>query len=157
MAKIFYFDEVVKFAIEKEIESFNLYKNLSEKASDPTIKKLFSYLMEQEKAHKNFFNTMLASVKIDHTTSTKNDEYQAYVQELIAESRVIAPFSSLNYNDLNNVFDYAIGREKDSIVFYTALKNVIDASSHVHLDEIIREEGSHIMKILEIKNLMHII
>jgi rubrerythrin len=153
MGKVFYLSEIVNFAIEKESESYSLYKNLAGQVSDATCKKLFQELMQQEQQHKDFFSHMLQTVAAEQTPKVQEDEeYQAYMQELIAESRKLAPVSSINLNDLSKALEYAINREKDSILFYNGLKNLVTQAVHRHIDMIINEETRHVIKILEIKN-----
>ena len=54
MTKILYLSEIVKFAIEKEEQSYALYEKLHNKVSDAKAKDLFRTLMEQELQHKAF-------------------------------------------------------------------------------------------------------
>lgn len=144
MSKIFYVSEVVKFAIEKEKESYFLYKQLSEKVTDKNLKDIFRKLMEQEKYHEAFYEKMLNSIREEQSTGvSEDDEYVAYMKELIEESRSTLPVSALDLTDLKAVLDYAIAREKDSVLFYTGLKNLVKNSMHEHIDLIIREEVKH--------------
>lgn len=150
MAKVFNLDEIFKFAIEKEIQSFNLYKKMAELASDQKIKKIFIELMEQEQGHKDFFSKMLGDVEKE-TENLANEEYYDYIQELIDASRTISQPEKLNYKNISDILNYAIDREKDSILFYSGLKNLVGKAAHNHIDNIINEEGKHIIKIVAMK------
>ena len=46
------FQDLLIFAAKKEQEAVDLYSNLEENAEDDELKKLFQFLVQQEKAHK---------------------------------------------------------------------------------------------------------
>jgi rubrerythrin len=46
------FQDLLIFAAKKEQEAVDLYSNLEENAEDDELKKLFQFLIQQEKAHK---------------------------------------------------------------------------------------------------------
>jgi rubrerythrin len=156
MAKILYLSEIVKFAIEKEEQSYALYEKLHNKVTEAKAKDLFKNLMEQELQHKAFYSEMLSSIPEQQTPKVfEDDEYYAYMHELIAESRKIAPFTELDFANLAEVFNYAIGREEDSILFYTGLKNYVSEDIKNKIDVIIKEEARHLALLAGLKKSHH--
>jgi rubrerythrin len=152
MTKLFYLSEIVEFAIEKEKESIALYQALSDKASNEDAKDLFHQLMLDEKKHKGFYTELLSTIPQEQSPGVKEDEeYNAYMQELIAAGRSIPPLSLEKLNDIKLAIDYAAAREKDSIVFYVGLKNYIPEFNNEKIDAIIKEESHHIVKLLHLK------
>lgn len=152
MSKVFYLSEIVKFAVEKERQAYELYKMLHDASQVEESKKLFSYLMEQELQHEKFYATMLNDVADEQSPKVKEDnEYTAYMDELINASRKIAPIQELDFSDINSVLDYAMAREKDSILFYVGLKNLAPKTARDHIDQIINEEGKHLVMISKMK------
>ncbi len=146
MGKVLYLSEIVKFAIEKEKQSYALYSKLHDEVTDETTKSIFADLMEQELQHEKLYEHMLEHVKEEQTPKVEEDaEYHAYMEQLIAESRKISPIADLDFNNLTLVFDYAIGREKDAILFYIGLKNYVAPHAHKKIDDSISEEGRHIV------------
>jgi rubrerythrin len=157
MGKLFYFSEIVKFAIEKEKESYALYEKLANKVSDVKLKDFFRVLMQQEKHHQEFYAEMLKHVAEQQSPNVKEDEeYNAYMQELIAESRKVFALDvdKLLASDLVSILDYAAAREKDSILFYVGLKNYLPAKECGKIDDIISEEGRHLTLLMRIKKEM---
>ena len=63
-------------------------------------------------------------------------------------------YDTLDFDDLATIFDYAIEREKDSILFYMALKDFVSPEIKDHINKIIIQEGKHIAMILTIKQSM---
>ena len=51
----------------------------------------------------------------------------------------------------STALDYAIDREKDSILFYIEIKEHIPEQNIAAVDKIIEEERTHIIKLLDIK------
>jgi rubrerythrin len=155
VAKIFNFSEIIKFAIEKEIQSFQLYKKLAEQAKNKTIKEMLTDLMQQEHKHEEYFEKMLLDFKNTNEISAYDEEYKLYVQEMIAAGRKKGLIKNLDYNNLDSIVKFAVGREQDSILFYSALRNLLKQPEQTHnIDNIIFQEGQHIKKIFEIKKII---
>ena len=156
MGKILYLNEIIKFAVEKEQQSYELYKTLYDLTpeTEAGTRGVFKTLMAQEKHHEEFYANMLTETEEQQSPGIKeDDEYIEYMQELITASRKIAPVASLDFTDLDAVANYAIDREKDSILFYLALKNYAPQTTHDAIDDIIREEGKHIVMLEKLYNL----
>jgi len=152
MSKLFYLSEIIKFAIEKEQESFNLYEKMATQVTDSELQKIFQRLAQEEVKHKDFYTTMLSTVKIEQSPGVKeNDEYQSYVEALITDSRTVPTITATDFKNTNKVLDYAIAREKDSILFYSGLKNFVAATAHGSIDTIIREEERHAAILMKVK------
>lgn len=152
MTKIFYLSEIVKFAIEKEKESVALYKELGDKAGTKDIKDLFHRLMLEEEKHEAFYTKLLGATHKEQSPGVTEDaEYEAYMQELIRTSRSTSSLDPHKFTDMKIVLDYAIAREKDSILFYVGLKNYLPTHDKEKIDFIIKEEAQHVAKLLLLK------
>jgi len=152
MTKLFYLSEIVKFAIEKEKESIALYKGLGDKASTKDMKDLFHQLMLEEEKHEDFYTRLLGATPKEQSPGVTEDaEYEAYMQELIRASRSVASLDTRKVTDMKIALDYAIAREKDSILFYVGLKNYLPAHDNKKIDTIIKEESQHMAKLLLLK------
>ena len=140
MTKLFYLSEIIKFAVEKEKESVALYKNLSEKTSAKNTKNLFHQLMLEEEKHEDFYTKLLSATPKEQSPGvTENAEYEAYMRELIRASRSIHSPDAQKLTDTKFALDYAIAREKDSILFYVGLKNYLHTHDKTKIDIIIKE------------------
>lgn len=155
MAKIFELSEIIKFAIDKEIESFQLYKKLAAQAKNPIIQKLFAELMQQEHLHEEFFSEMLSNFKTTPETQSYDEEYHLYIKEMIDSGRKASRPENLDYNNLDAALKFAVGRERDSILFYSAFENLLKQDTQKrYIENIIHQEGEHIKKIFKIKELI---
>jgi rubrerythrin len=153
VSKIFYLSELLKFAIEREVESFDLYTHMAEHSKDSELKSLFSKLAEQETKHKAFYTEMLEHTASEHSprAPAEGDEYMAYIKNLISSQRTVPSLSEEQLHDPIQALDYAIGREKDSILFYTGLKHYVPEASHDKVDVIIHEEMKHASILTKVK------
>lgn len=55
------FEQIIKDAVETEVESYEFYKDASEKLEDPQLKELFSDLAQEELEHKRYLEDFLHS------------------------------------------------------------------------------------------------
>ena len=151
MATLFYINEVVNFAIERETESYALYKELSEKVAQDEAKKLFHVLMQEELAHKTYYSTLLSSIEAKQSPGvSEDDEYAAYMRTLIDSRRTVKE-PKIDLNNLTEVLDFAIAREKDAVLFYVGLENFVPDKDKSTVKTIIKEEGNHIVKLTSLK------
>ena len=151
MATLLYINEVVNFAIEREQESYTLYKELAEKVEDTDAKNLFRVLMEEEQAHKTFYTTFLSTTESKQSPGvSEDDEYAAYMRTLI-DSRRTMKEPTIALDNLIEVLDFAIAREKDAVLFYVGLENFVPKDDKSTVKTIIKEEGNHIVKLTNLK------
>lgn len=152
MSRVFYFNEIIKFAIEKEEESIALYKNLAEKIGNESAKQIFLRLEKEEQKHKLFYSDMLdKDLHEELPEFLAGEDYDAYMRELIQTSRT-AIMPEINIANLNAILDFAVMREKDSVIFYVGLKNYLDDKMQAKIDFIIKEEAKHAAIILAYKH-----
>ncbi|MCL5261638.1 MAG: ferritin family protein [Gammaproteobacteria bacterium] len=155
MAKIFYLNEIVKFAIERELESQEFYHKLAALADTQKARDLFNMLEQEEKKHELFYEHMLAAVPLEQTPGVEEDnEYLEYMQELIRSERTIEPLTTEEMRNMKVAIDYAIARERDSILFYNGLKNLLATEERSKIEPIILEEGKHIAKLTKLRHVL---
>lgn len=151
MATLLYINEVVNFAIEREQESYALYKELAEKVENEEAKNLFNVLMQEEQAHETFYKTFLSTIEAKQTPGVSEDEeYAAYMRTLIDSRRTVKE-PKIALDNLAEVLDFAIAREKDAVLFYVGLENFVPEEDKSTVKTIIKEEGNHIVKLTNLK------
>jgi len=83
------------------------------------------------------------------------DEYGLYLKSLIDSSvftneKNVRELASNVHSNLEAIH-IAIDAEKDSILFYTELFNIVRVSDHELIREIVDEEKSHIRQLADLK------
>jgi rubrerythrin len=139
-------DEIFEIAEQIERNGAKFYRTAAENIADADKKKLLIDLAEMEDEHEQTFRTMRSELTQDEkivTTFDPEGESENYLRAL-ADTRVFYE-KSIDSSSLKEVLKSAITAEKDSIVFYLGMKDVVPAHlGKQRLDGIIKEEMSHI-------------
>ncbi|MEK6730625.1 MAG: ferritin family protein [Pseudomonadota bacterium] len=151
MPKIFSIKEILQFAVEKEHESQELYQALAAQVGNPDAKSLFKEFVIQEKKHEDLYKNMLANID-EYQHINDLDEYMSYMHELINTSHPESGTSSVAHMKcLSDILDYAVLREKESVLFYVGLRDYVSAPYQAQVDAIIKEEVQHIVQLSGLK------
>jgi len=150
-------DEVFEIAEQIERNGAKFYRAAAENMDDIN-KKFLSDLAAMEDEHEQTFKTMRAQLTQDEKITTTFDpegESEKYLHAL-ADTRVFYE-KEFQTTSLEEIFKTAITAEKDSIVFYLGMKDVVpEHLGKQKLDGIIKEEMSHITllskELLELQN-----
>ncbi len=139
-------DEVFEIAEQIERNGAKFYRDAAENIPDENNKKLLLNLATMEDEHEQTFKTLRNELGRDEkvlTTFDPNGESEGYLRSL-ADTRVFYE-KQTDSTSFKEILKSAITAEKDSIVFYLGMKEVVP--SHMgkeKLDGIIKEEMSHI-------------
>jgi rubrerythrin len=139
-------DEVFEIAEQIERNGAKFYRTAAENIADSDKKKLLINLAEMEVEHEQTFKTMRSELSQDEKIATTFDpegESENYLRAL-ADTRVFYE-TKIDTSSIKEVLKSAITAEKDSIVFYLGMKDVVPAHlGKQKLDGIIKEEMNHI-------------
>ena len=139
-------DEIFEIAEQIERNGAKFYRTAAENITEPSKKKFLIHLAEMEDEHEQTFKTMRSHLTQDEkivTTFDPNGESEKYLRAL-ADTRVFYE-KEIVTTSLEDIYKTAITAEKDSIVFYLGMKDVIpEHLGKQKLDGIIKEEMSHI-------------
>ena len=139
-------DEIFEIAEQIERNGAKFYRTAAENITDEDKKKLLIHLAEMEDDHEKTFKTLRDELSENEKTMTTFDpenETADYLR-LLADTRIFYE-KEVDVTSLNEVFKTAITAEKDSIVFYLGMKNVVPSHQGKDwLDRIIKEEMDHI-------------
>jgi rubrerythrin len=146
MAFNFNADDIFEIAEKIEENGAAFYNQASEKISNEHFKKLLSELSFMEDEHRKTFSAMRASLsdkEKDPTVFDPMNESALYLKAL-ADLRVFHQLQ-IDMSSIESTLFYAINAEKDSIVFYDAMKSFVpDRLGKEKIDNIINEEKKHL-------------
>ncbi|MFC1478151.1 ferritin family protein [Candidatus Margulisiibacteriota bacterium] len=152
MTIIYAIDELVEFAVEIEKDGVSFYKSLAEKTEHAPLKELYVFLMQQELNHKVIYESLLANVKESANQVNYSDEYNQYMRALVESIIFNKKDPSIkNLSDDALIMEYAIQKEKDSILFYKEMMEYVSDKDKKTVEKIIMEERMHIIKLLDMK------
>jgi len=150
-------DEVFEIAVQIERNGAKFYRTVAEKVTDKNKKQLLIDLAVMEDEHEETFKSLRKELSIDEkiqTTFDPNGDSERYLRAL-ADTRVFYE-KDVDTTSLKEILKSAITAEKDSIVFYLGIKEVVPAHmGKERLNDIIKEEMEHISllskELLELK------
>lgn len=149
-------DEIFQIAEQIERNGAMFYRKMAGTISDENIKKELQNLEAMENDHEKTFSSLRANLSAKErkqTTFDPEDETALYLKALSdirvfdkqAEKDFVVPAGSSEEEITRKIFREAINLEKESIVFYIGIKELVpEALGKKKIDEIIKEEMGHI-------------
>jgi len=108
---------ILEMAIEKEIESQRLYRDLSQKMTDEATKDVFRHLSQEEQGHENLLRRYLRG-EFTEGALRQEQALDYKIAEHLAQPEISPDMK------LKDVFLLAANREKASHEFYLSLAGV---------------------------------
>jgi rubrerythrin len=152
MSTDFNADEVFEMAEEIERNGARFYREAAAKAANREIKEMFLSMASMEDGHLRTFHEMRKSLTEQEKGETAYDPYDEaslYLQAL-ADSKgfegMKSPTQKLTGKEsVPELLEIAIGAEKNSVLYYVGLKDLVPAEAgRDKIEAIIREEVRHI-------------
>lgn len=152
MSVVFNADEVFEMAEEIERNGAKFYREAAAKAADRQIREMFLNMASMEDGHLRTFQEMRKSLSEQEKDATVFDPYNEaslYLQAL-ADSKgfegMRSPTQKLTGQEsARELLEIAIGAEKNSVLYYVGLKDLVPAEAgRDKIEAIIREEVRHI-------------
>ena len=155
MAIVFNADEVFEMAIRIENNGAAFYRRAAGLQSDIKNQKFLEGLANMEDRHEKIFTDMRTSLTEKDKGPKVFDPYDEVSQYLAAMADTMGGEGSPSVADtltgnesLEEILNIAVGLEKDSILFYLGIKDLIPAQSGKdRIDEIIKEERRHVIQL----------
>ena len=155
MAIVFNADEVFGMAIRIENNGAAFYRRAAGLQSDIKNQKFLEGLANMEDRHQKIFTDMRTSLTEKDKGPKVFDPYDEVSQYLAAMADTMGGEGSPSVADtltgnesLEEILNIAVGLEKDSILFYLGIKDLIPAQSgQDRIDEIIKEERRHVVQL----------
>ncbi len=139
-------DDVFEMAEQMERTGARFYREASDRIDDAEKKELLLGLAQMEDEHEKTFASLRTRLKESEKGATIFDpegESERYLRAF-ADTRVFFK-KQIDPSSLEQILKAAIEAEKDSIVFYLGVKDLVpEGMGRSELDGIIREEMAHI-------------
>lgn len=153
MSTKFNVNEIFEIAIQIERNGAYFYKRCSQVIPEGSIKDLLVLLADVELKHEQIFLALLDQVKHSMRIAENFDPDDEALQYLhaMADGHVFDvstdPAGQITGNEsIEDILNTAMGREKESIIYYLGLKDFVPAGlGRDKIDVIIREEMSHVV------------
>ena len=144
-------------SIATEISGQAFYQNASKLARENSLKELFQYLAEEEEKHlktfQGFYNTLKEKPEI---TPYNWEEAKLYLEALVDSKFFASPEKAINLakeaKDELEVIYAAIDLEKDTLLFFYQILEMIKSQEQELVKKIIEQEKKHILRLSTMKS-----
>lgn len=157
MSVFFSMQEVIEMAIATERSGQAFYQTASKLARENNLKELFQYLAEEEKKHLKTFQNLYNTLKEKPEITPYNwEEAKLYLEALVDSEFFSSPEKAINLakeaKDELEVIYAAIDFEKDTLLFFYQILEMIKPQKHELVKKIIEEEKRHIQRLSTVKS-----
>ncbi len=153
---IFRAGEILDMAIQIEREGLRFYEACASSSLQQDVLEVFRHLIEQERLHVDIFSRMKAGLVDYSLPETYTGEMRSYVDSFVRDQVFYQPAEAIrkasNIKDPFNAIEFGIDFEQRSILFYSAIKEVIRRSETKVVDDVIAQEHGHIRWLLGIRH-----
>jgi len=155
MAVLFSGSELLEIAMGIERNGMAYYQALADKAKNRDVKGIYDHLAGEEKKHLDTFRGMSDSLGQAKPPETYTEEYMLYLKALV-DSAVFsnvteAQRKASKVSNQIEAIDTGIQAEKDSILFYTELQNLVKERDRKVVLSILDEEKKHLRQLSKLK------
>jgi len=147
--------ELINIAIGIERRGIAFYDIMAKSTRNAVTRDVFQYLADVEREHAQIFQGLLAEADKYQIPETHAGEYAAYLQALVDSTVFTDDFVTSEMvtraNSDIEALELAISAEKDSILFYYEMKDIMPQRAQPTVNKIISEEKSHLRQLSELK------
>ena len=152
--------ELINIAIGIERRGIAFYELMAKSSKNQVAVDVFKYLADMERQHIKIFQDMITEVgsfKISERSGEYGDYLQALVDSAVFTDEFVTSETTARATSDIEVLELAIGAEKDSILFYYEMKDILPKPAQSAVDRIINEEKSHLRQLTELKKKLAVI
>lgn len=155
MSIVFSGDELINIAIGVERRGMTFYDIMAKSTDNEEAKAIFEGLVIMEREHIRIFQDMLGEAGKQKPAPAAPSEYSGYLQALIddavfTDDMITSEMATQADSDLQAV-ELGISAEKDSILFYYEMRDIMPSRLVPMINRIIAEEKSHLQQLTGIK------
>jgi len=147
--------ELINIAIGIEGRGIVFYDVMAKSTQNEAAREVFNYLADMERNHIETFKDMLEGADKFQIPADESGQYTAYLRALVdsavfSDDMVTSEMAAQAESD-TAALELAIMAEKDSILFYYEMKEVMPQRAQATVNKIIAEEKSHLRQLSELK------
>jgi rubrerythrin len=158
MSIYFSANEVLDVAMGIEKNGAAFYEAMSQKTQDKDTRAIYDYLVSEEKKHLTTFQNMKNSSGNYNPPESYPGEYMEYLKSLIDNAvftdETRAKEKAAETTDELEALDIGIQAEKDSILFYSEIQNIVTKRDREVIYNIVHEEKTHLRQLSELKEIV---
>jgi len=145
--------EMVGIAIQLEQNGEVFYQEAAKRAQDPDAQRLMEFLAQEEQRHEAAFRQMMPPEPerrpLEEYPGQKSEYVQALLEERLLPSQDVVETTLSLASDVD-LLDFALGFEKDTILFYFEMRHLLGQAQKPIMDDILQQEKSHVERLLRL-------
>jgi len=147
--------EIMDIAVMIEKNGSAFYDSLLSVAKNEDAKAIYEFMAEEERQHITDFQTLAENVKALDLTEASTSEQNQYLEALVsthmfAEEGAGAKMAAAAVDDIQ-ALTVAMRFEKDSILLFDMLKELVPERDKPSVEALIRQERQHLLKLALIR------
>lgn len=152
MAEFFNAADVIGAAVEMEKRGQAVYRGLARSLGDGQVKRFFENLAAEEARHEELFSAMAARVgDVELPAWSSMAEYCDYLSALLDSHALFSPGQAdalfASASSLEDAVHASMKLEKDSMLFFQEMLQLVPGAEHAHIWECIEEERRHLRQL----------
>lgn len=156
MAVLFTGKEMMKMAVRTEESGYDFYMEAADKSESEDLRGLFRYLAGEEVKHKELYKKLMDSIEDKPQAGlVDQEELDQYIRTMTDSEFFLGGDKSINLAakaaDDMEALKFAIAFEKDTLLFFYQLREMVQKSARDAVDKVIREEKKHIQQLSDMK------
>jgi rubrerythrin len=153
MANLFKANDAALAAVEIETRGEKFYRQLAEKADDAGTRRLFEHLADEETTHKAHFKALYERLgNVSLPAGSNEAEFSTYMNALIDTHTLFRESDTAlmeNVKSRKDAILKAMIFEKESILFFMEMREMVPEREKKFIDECIEEERIHLRQLNE--------
>ena len=158
MANVFTGSQVVELAMQVEKSGAAFYEAARKTASTDEARRVFDYLISEERRHLATFQGMLSKLELVRPAQQYEGEWDAYLKvaarEHVFADQARAESIIAGIKSPADAINYAINFEKDSILLFFELSNLVAGGTRDVVMKLVDEEKDHLRRLSELKRIL---
>src|SRR4030042_3467704 len=143
--------ELAQIAIGIERSGAAFYDSLAKSARDATALGVYKSLADKEREHIQIFQGVLNQLGDYRPPDTYTEEYDLYLKALVdsavfSDDKVAREMAQKAGSDAEAI-QIGLGAEKDSILFYSEIRDLVRRPDREVINKVIEEEKSHLRQL----------
>ena len=149
--------QALEMAVKIEEHGEAFYRAAREKSDDVQIQELFDELAAREQAHRRVFQDMaegrvaLADEPTSEPPTSDVGDYASFLEVALDHAVFSGPDKALRMaeqaDDRATILRAAMGLEKDTMLFYYDLREMVGDEERELISDVIREEKQHLRRL----------
>jgi rubrerythrin len=155
MSAVFSGGDLINIAIDIERRGIMFYDIMAKSSDNEDTRAVFEELVEMEREHIRMFEDMLVEADNHQPRGELSPGQSDYLRALIddavfTDDAITSEMAAQADNDIK-ALELAISAEKDSMLFYYEIKDIMPGNAVTMINRIIAEEKMHLQQLSDIK------